>query len=805
MRKKPHDDDDAVVVTRISEWYHHINISKTENEMREFLLEQLDQLANYLNHSLLFVEQFERRWSLGIEKLREIVEKLLHSRKFPSKFLMKYLQKATKEKSHRDESHTIATQKTKSRLSDELMQTIKLYQAEFFHMYDKLRTNGISDPNTFVKQQQTILQTLYGRKLKEEKIIDALLLLDNPLSISKFNLTLAQTPTEKSQEPMDETPEQESNILIHFFTSFDKDINNLEHVTISEEDIPIVDALTRSPAIIPQSLLNHTINVPLAFISKVHNQYSIYQRVGNNVNKTKLVLDQYWKEMEHFLSDDSDKRIEFLNAWNVKKIIKAYVIGNKMTKTNNLLLRTLEECVTYFKDTHLVGAAEISDGHFSPLDQTISMLDQQRDIYHYAFECNKEVKSLIGQIVKTFAKQCEELRETKQTKMKQHAQHKLGLYNYNHRIAHYLLLKPVYSFISSNQHDSTQDMGVAFFEMHPSSLEKRRNACLNFLQWSEHDSFGDIKGSTVDLNIRSIQELESRMLENRFTFENLKDIQSLFQNIETDTKTAKGNIELFPQKVLSFIGITNPDRMKKLQAFENREESSQLKKAENPTLHKSFSKLTKLRRFIMSFLAAFVLKSAVKGSVLDVEDQSMRSIFGFMSPLSEDEKQMFKLMVYDYQRAKLFKLVTDKGLFLLPETHLLIKEFVPKKYLWMSPSQKLVHYTKSYQHAHYIDMNSHEIEDYENILLKAVPLMIRRGEDMSNRYILNNRELVLRVLAKRCHRDLRHAKQSLLLPSLVLLHFLYFHTPQRSQQEIVFSYWHLFEPSHFKYIVSEKI
>ncbi|KAG2383635.1 hypothetical protein C9374_004306 [Naegleria lovaniensis] len=294
------------------------------------------------------------------------------------------------------------------------------------------------------------------------------------------------------------------------------------------------------------------------------------------------------------------------------------------------------------------------------------------------------------------------------------------------------------------------------------------------------------------------------MLANQFTCENLQDVQSLFRNIETHTQTAKGNTDLFPQKVLSFIGITNPDRIKKLQTYENRVDSVQIHNVAKSTTDEPMFKLHKLRRFIMTFLSTLILKSAVKGNILDLNEKSMHNVFGFMSPLTEEEKQMFKLMAYDYQRAKLFKLVTDKGLFLLPETHLLIKDHVPQKYLWMGPSQKLHYYSKAYHLAHYVGMKTSEIEDYENILLKAVPLMVRRGEDISNRYILKNRESTLKVLAKRCHHDLRHAKQTLLLPSLVLLHFLYLHTLQRSQKEVIFSYWHLFEATHFKYIVSEK-
>jgi len=439
----------------------------------------------------------------------------------------------------------------------------------------------------------------------------------------------------------------------------------------------------------------------------------------------------------------------------------------------------------------LCGADEKIDPKFNDISLEISKRDRSRDIYHYIYEVNIEVKKSINSLLRLFIKQSEEKREeTKSTKLKQEVNHRLRQYNYHHRLAHYLLVRQNYSFIDVCE----DEPGLSFYEMHPSSIEKRRSAAEKFIHLAMENLLDNTSESFN--NISFIQQSTTKMISSTLNETDISNMSEMVNhNFEQRMTWAKENETLFPPKSVSFLALNNNDRRRKLNCIKVMTDQAPKTTAPKP------NNMSQLRMTILSFLTNYILKSKFLGNLFDLKETNTTcSLFGFTTQLTDNEKTLFRLMAYDYHRARLLDQSVKRAIFLLPETNLLIKDMVPKNFIWLSPTEKLTKYKSAYYEAHYSNMSRTEIEMYEKTLLQAVPLLIQRGEDSSQRYALHDRILVLKTLLKRCQLDIKHAKQSLQYPSLVLLKTIYSQTTNRQQKEFIFSKWNQFKPGHFKYI-----
>ncbi|EFC48436.1 predicted protein [Naegleria gruberi] len=769
----------------IVEWSSRVE-GKLEGKSRIFVIgERIEELANYLALSTSFIEQFEKRWNLKRKELEELFMKLVSERKFTSKFLMKYLSMQNDENNGIQKSERKIQRNAQYSTSDHISKNLKSLQSEYYKIIDVLRKNGVTNPGQYIESHQEILQRLYGTSKERNLVLNSIISTENPLSIGS-NIQMDYNTREDLNDSTFRAPEEEEGFMRCFLQKFD-DSFNLHELKVGEMDVIDLEILIRSPAITPQSVLNHHVNVPIGFISKHLNEISIHQRVSPICSKVKVTIDQCWNEMEKILEGQLGH--EVISNWKLKDILRAYTIGKTITDSHSNLLDSLNDMFTFFQSTTITGSKEKVDAKYSKLCEEVSQLDKYRDLYHHIFQFNSEAVHLINRVVQKFFKESEEAREFKTSQVKQQAKHKLSMYNHLHRLARYLLQKPSYSFLDNDKDES----GIAFFEMHDQSIEKRRELARNFISNPSSSSLHQ-RDEHINTSIVEIQQLISNMLNKSLSTSDIKTLQESVSSYEDNVEIAKGNTDLFPQKGISHLAQTLESRFNKLNNVQHIESSNTESSPEQ-----NFPSITSIRKQVMNFLTTFVLKSSIGKDT----EEHLVGIFGCMSPIPESELTLYRLMTYDYQRARLFKILTDKGVHLLPQTHLLIKDLVSEKYTWLSTSQKLKHYKAAYCEAHYFnEMSQEEITTYEDILLRAVPLLIRRGQDISSNYTLHDRISSLKDLIKRTRLNLKHSKQSLQYPSLVLLKFLYHNTSQIEQKELIFSKWNQFHPSHFKYILT---
>ncbi|KAL9649437.1 hypothetical protein ABK040_016219 [Willaertia magna] len=730
--------------------------------------------------------------------------------------------------------------------------------------YTKIVNNLNENGSNFTTNETFYISKFRNQLFKNAnfRLIDSLLFLENKnlpkIEFINFftKLNNDQIKTDKSLQNSSQkltqkkSEENIENIFINFLQNFVTKNESQTFKTLQNEKIKyfeenklnfeknlifILNLLNFSKIILPPSILN---NYDI-YICKM----SILQR--------KLIL--FTKISSHNLFFNIFTNLENCNdhkifTKNLKNLFSLYKKSKEILKTEkkmeNLFLQNLQIWNKKFKNSKienlqninlenfdLIGTEEVENLPFLEKFVTnLTNLDNDTNFYQYFKNCNKKAQNNLNKIILKFTKIIknqtnEKLKFCKVSQIK----------NYKTKLFLYLLQSPTCTFLENDENLNEKEIGICFFEMDKKCLQERKEKVYNFCKiYLNHIFFSDqknLQNNFCDFSNNQLQSLFEKYLKEQLSLQDLQNITKIVNYFEENFITKNVTENFFPNSVIDLLKIKNP-KIELSQKINKLLQNNDLKNLQQEFSQKKENnrneKLIFLRKRILLFLQKLKITDSIFGSLFDFDENFYKKDYNnfFTKNLTNLDKEMFKLLAYDYQRIKLCNFLITKNLNLLNfdfVTQMVLSEKI-ENFVNMTPTKKLESYLNSYYRTHYTiiennvynkiykkdynenGMTIEEIKLYEKLILEIVPTKLlslqKTLQKKPLKFTKDQKITIFQQFLQNSKVNQKNIQKLIIFPILKMLKQLYHLNIFNSKIEIS-KYWYLFSPKYLQFILKK--
>jgi hypothetical protein len=461
-----------------------------------------------------------------------------------------------------------------------------------------------------------------------------------------------------------------------------------QNIILTEADGPIIMSLIESPPLVDHAKL-------LAFddnlVQLVHHQRRLVIYARTNLHTQFSLVDTICDLLENSINNSWERDI-IIKSINKKMILQLYDLAHTFKRTHDTWRRVTKKAIHELENVKsITSQSKIKMNRLLEAIITETRKTSNPLLSTLLKNYNNEVAQLSSTLISILMHDDALVKPTSEylTFMK-NALHGDTIYlemkaTHNARLAEYLVQTPQVTFLNDG-------IGLAFYELSTDYLAQKVQKIR--------------KDQDIQLQNEEKKQLRNQIIQTSIIIKNKLSRKPLIgdqRNYLADIVLDNTIDDVISTKLYETINNTRE---------EVREHYEILKQGENN--HDNVQKPSVLQCKPMRDTLFDLLRSMCGWTI------------AYTIPSDDDLSKIMRLLAYDYHRIKLFHFVIRKGIYLMPDTVLIISKRTYPFYKLMNERDQYAKYKLLYAKAHYPTWNQQRVHLYEWMVKKCVRQLLQR-------------------------------------------------------------------------------